>query len=428
MIASTIDHYLCQTRQEEEQQLYAHLLDCLHRESPRELLARFRRLFIEGKGYQDSNVRLGLEKIIKSKQAEQKFQFVLSRCCHILINYWYREPQLQAAIPELVALFEHLPSSRTGAYRTSGRLRKLVKNFTSSEEYLKLQRLALVISPNRETNDSSSPSVGNLINRYPYLYEHCLLSDDSSDTIRKTVRQIKAQMERRFEFELSRSVTARVRLVQIGSARQLSTVPGRIIQPVKNPTLLSESELGTAVKHFIGKVERGYTYRDLAQSFLSHSKGTSSYQAFKKDLYSYLVSSIDPKYGKFKFNYRLYQQLQNTLPHCNAHKPSEFLILRTASQLLNFFVESPQQMNHYVFFALITNLGITPTIGLLLKLVLLCPKVKPYLEKRFSILFSHYESSSIIEVPWLVKSLENLHIAFSVHFGKADLSGLKEMI
>ena len=425
MIASTIDNYLCQTRQEEEQQLYAHLLDCLQRESPRELLDRFRRLFIEGKGYQDSNAYLALEKIIKSKQAEQKFKFVLSRCCHILINYWYREPQLQAAIPELVALFEHLPSSKT---RTSGRLRKLVKNFTETEEYLKLQRLAKVISPTKEPNDSSSPIVGNLINRYPYLYEHCLLSDDSSDKIRKTVRQIKAQMERRFEFELSQYVTYKVRLVQIGSARQLSTVPGRTIQQVKNPTLLSESELDTAVKHFIGKVERGYTYRDLAQSFLTHSTGTSSYQAFKKDLYEYLVSSIDPKYGKFKFNYRLYQQLQNTLPHCNAHKPGEFLILRTASQLLNFFVESPQQMNHYVFLDLITNLGTTPTIGLLLKLVLLCPKVKPYLEKRFSILFSHYESSSIKEVPWLVKSLENLHIAFSVHFGKADLSGLKKMM
>ena len=425
MIASTIDNYLCQTRQEEEQQLYAHLLDCLQRESPSKLLDRFRRLFIEGKGYQDSNAYLALEKIIKSKQAEQKFKFVLSRCCHILINYWYREPQLQAAIPELVALFEHLPSSRT---RTSGRLRQLVKDFTETEEYLALQRLGKVISPSRETNDSGSPSVGNSINRYPYLYEHSLLRDDSSDEARKTVRQIQAQMERRLELELSQYVTYQVRLVQIARARQLSTGAGRIIQQVKNPTLLSESELGTAVKHFIGKVERGYTYRDLAQSFLTHSIGTSSYQAFKKDLYEYLVSSIDPKYGKHQFNYKLHQQLQNILPHYNSHKLSEFLILRTSSQLLDFLVESPQRPNHYVFVDLITNLGATPTIGLLLKVVLLCPKVKPYLEKRFSILFSHYESSSIKEVPWLVKSLENLHIAFSVHFGKADLSGLKKMM
>ncbi len=426
MIASTIDNYLCQTRQE-EQQLYAHLVDCLQRESPRELLDRFRCLFIEGKGYKDTNVRLGLEKIIKSKQAERNFKFVLSRCCHILINYWYREPQMQAAIPELVALFEHLPSSRIGVH-TSGRLRQLVKDFTETEEYLALQRLGKVISPSRETNDSSSPSVGNLINRYPYLYEHCLLSEDSSEEARKTVRQIKARMERRLELDLSRYVTYQVRLVQIARARQLSTGAGRIIQQVKNPTLLSELELGIAVKQFVGKVERGYTYRDLSQSFLTHSIGTCSYQVFKKDLYEYLISSIDPKYGKHQFNYKLHQQLQNILPHYNSHKLSEFLIFRTSSQLLDFLVESPQRPNHYVFVDLITNLGATPTIGLLLKVVLLCPKVKPYLEKRFSILFSHYESSSIKEVPWLVKSLENLHIAFSVHFGKADLSGLKEMM
>ena len=62
------------------------------------------------------------------------------------------------------------------------------------------------------------------------------------------------------------------------------------------------------------------------------------------------------------------------------------------------------------------------TIGLLLKLVLLCGKVKPYLEQRFSILFSHYEALAEDRVPWLVKSLENLQVAFSIHFGEADFS------
>ena len=48
------------------------------------------------------------------------------------------------------------------------------------------------------------------------------------------------------------------------------------------------------------------------------------------------------------------------------------------------------------------------------------------LKKRFGILFSHYESFSSSEVPWLVKALENLQIALSIHYGKVDLLELQK--
>jgi hypothetical protein len=125
----------------------------------------------------------------------------------------------------------------------------------------------------------------------------------------------------------------------------------------------------------------------------------------------------------------LHEHLKNTLPQSDNQKPSEFLILRTCSQLLNFLVvESSQRPKHFVFVDLITNLGATVTTVLLLKIVLLCRKVKPYLEKRFSILFNHYESSTRDGVPWLIKSLENLNVAFSIHFGRADLSCLSQIM
>jgi len=103
-------------------------------------------------------------------------------------------------------------------------------------------------------------------------------------------------------------------------------------------------------------------------------------------------------------------------------------MLRTSSQLLNYLVvESSHQPEHYIFIDMISNMGVTQTVGMLLKVVLMCKKVKPYLEKRFSILFNHYESFTSEGVPWLVKSLENIQLAFSVHFGKADLSCLKQV-
>jgi len=414
----------------EEQQLYDHLLYCVQLESPTQLIERFQRLFLDGVRYLEPEVWLALEKLAMDKRAEQEFKFVLNRCCHIVINRWQMQPQLQWAIPQLVALFENPPDPAKVQSRGARRLRQLVQLFTETEQYLTLQRLSRVMSETAEAegNCNGSNQVGALIQRYPYLYEHCLLSEDSSYEHQQTVRQIQARVQRRFEFDLSQYVTYQVRRVQ--AIRQPSTeAPERIIQPVNNPTLLSDRELAAALKQFVGKVQGPNTYRDVAQSFLTHTSQTSSYRDFKDDLYEYLTASIDPAYGKRQFNDRLYNHLKNTLTQSDLQKPTEFLIVRTCSQLLNFLVvESPQRPNHFVFVDLITNLGATLTTGLLLKIVLLCRKVKPYLEKRFSILFNHYESSTRDGVPWLITSLENLNVAFSVHFGSADLSCLNQIM
>ena len=411
-----------------EQQLYDHLLTCVQVESPAQLIARLEQLFIQGVGYSDPKIWLALEKLLLSKQAEQEFRFVINRCCHILINRWQVQPNLQSAIPELVALFEK-PSPGVHPYsRGAKRLRQMVKLFTESEQYLTLRRLSQVMSQATDTNRNGSKQIGTLIRRYPYLYEHCLLSEDSSYEHQQTVRQIQARVEHKFECDLSQYVTYQVRQAEQNRHPDASGSV-RLIQPVSNPTLLTDRELGFALKQFVGKVEGNQTYRDLAHRFVTQSNHIPSYKVFKDDLYEYLTTSIDSAYGKRQFNNRLYSQMKNILPDNDFKKPNEFLLVRTCSQLLNYLVvESSQRPNHFVFVDLITNLGATFTTGLLLKIVLICRKVKPYLEKRFSILFNHYESSTRDGVPWLITSLENLNIAFSIHFGAADVSCLNQLM
>jgi len=283
--------------------------------------------------------------------------------------------------------------------------------------------LAKLLYSERDSMMINKP-LSTLIHRYPYLYDHCLLSEDSSYEQQQTVRQIQARNQQHFEQDLSQYITFQVQRAQ-AMHTPLEETPERIIQPIKNPTLLSDRELGAALKQFVGKVEGSYTYQDVAQSFLTHTSQISSYKEFKEDLYEYLIASIDSGYGKRKFNERLQAYLKNTLSHSDSQKPTEFLILQTCSQLLNFLVvESPQRPHHFIFVDLITNLGATMTTVLLLKIVLLCRKVKPDLEKRFSILFNHYESVTIDGILWLVKSLENWNIASSIHFGSSDLSSL----
>jgi hypothetical protein len=335
-----------------------------------------------------------------------------------LIECWQKQPQAHSAILELISFFEQLPPARGGYYGSANNLRNLVNRFSQSEHYLKLQRLGRVIAPNQKKK-----SIGNLIHRYPYLYDHCLLSEDSSSEYQKMVRRVRKDTERRFEIELSRYITYKVRLAKV--AHQQAGESGRELLPVANPTLLSDSQLSRALKQLMGKVEGGQTYKSLSRSFVSHALYTPTFQVFKEELYEYLKSSLDSSYGKAQLLPKLSEVLQNIMPQSQAQKPSEFLMLRTTSQLLNFLiVENASQPEHYLFIDMITNLGVTRTIGLLLKLVLICPKVKPYVEKRFSILFEHYEPLKQHEVPWLVRSLEYLQLAFSLHFGKIDLSGL----
>lgn len=413
----------------EEQVIYNYLLHWVQLEQPSQLIDRFRGLFIDGIGYQDPQVAAAIEKLTSSKQAEQEFKFTLNRCCHILINRWQMQPQMHGAIPELLELFDSY-QTRNGVYsfqsRGVRRLQDLVHQFTKSEQYLTLRRLVQVMNLSSEANLSpETRPLGTLIRRYPYLYEHCLLSEGSTYEHQQTVRQIQASRQKQFEINLSQYVTYQVRKAQLARKGTAETA-GRIIQPVGNPTLLNDRELYVALKHFVGKVEGSYTYRDLAQSFLTHTSQTRTYGTFKKELYEYLASSIEPAYGKRQFNDRLYKQLYNTLPQSDSQKLSDFLLVRTCSQLLNFLVvDSAALPNHFVFIDLISNLGPTSTTGLLLKIVLLCRKVKPYLERRFAILFNHYEASTRETVNWLVKGLENVNIGLSTNFGAVDLSFIR---
>lgn len=415
----------------EEQRLYQHLLELVQVETPSQMIDRCRSLFIDGVDYPEVGITLAVDRITSSKTAEQEFKFILNRCCHILINRWHMQPHLQSAIPELIALFESSSSRLGNNFRqpTLRRLHKLVNLFISSEQYITLRRLSQVmVQSNFELNSNTgNKPLLTLMRRYPYLYEHCLISEECYYEQQQTIQHIKEEVQKKFEIDLSQYVTYQVRRSQI-----LRTAPNtevqRILRPVRNPTLLSDRELNAALKHFIGKIDNYGSYNDLAQNFLNHTRHVPTFKAFKDDLYEYLISSLDSGYGKLQFNERLYTQLCNTSPDCDNQKLNEFLMVRTCTQLLNFLVvDSPANPQHFTFVDLITNQGTTLTTGLLLKIVLICRKVKPYLEKRFAILFNHYESAATSCIQWLVQSLEKLNVALSIHFGKVDLSVLNQI-
>lgn len=397
----------------QEQALYDHLLHWIERESPAAMLERFRALFINGTGYADPNVLAALKAVVASPVAPEEFRYVLNRCCHILINRWQARSHTQAIIPELIDLFESprpagVSSSHSAAIR---RLHHLVQQFRETEQYQTLRRLAQVVTE-AEINPDNRP-LGSLIRRYPYLYEHCLLSEDSTQEQQSTVRQLQSTMQRQFEVNLAHYVTHQARC-------RSADLRSRLLLPVSNPTLLDDQELHRALHYYTGKVDGRRSHRDQALNLLA---GRQTFASFKDDLYEYMTMAIEPGYGRRKFNNRFHDQLVNLFPEHNAHPLNDFLLVRICNCLLSFLVvDSPQRPQHYVFVDLINNLGAIVTTGLLLKVVLLCRKVIPSLERRLSILFSHYETDSREAVQWLVQALENTHLALTTNFGSVKLT------
>ncbi len=122
----------------------------------------------------------------------------------------------------------------------------------------------------------------------------------------------------------------------------------------------------------------------MSRRFICHIEAQPQIQHFKEDLYEYLITGVDPSYGKRSFNDRFYKVIKNMLPDRNSQKLDEVSLLRSCTQIINYIVvESRSNPQHFVFIDLITNLGAVFTIGLLLKLVLICKKAKPLLENRY---------------------------------------------
>jgi hypothetical protein len=415
-----------------EQVVYEHFQRLIKTETPEQLLERFRSLFIEGSSYGDSRVWSTIEALAAESTAEENFPLVINRCCHILINHWQLQPSGNIPIVgvslsnenRLIAILAN-PDPLPGRYsKISRRLRQLLKIYLSSDDYQILNRLRTVLNGevlNRDAIDLEP--LGKLITRYPYLYDRSLISVERNPENVQTIERIQQQLQERQEAELSQYFTYQVRRSRIKA--QVGREAAKNLPRITNPTLLPSRDLGIAFIQFAGKAEYGASYQDLSHHFADRLQAKPTIKVFKRDLYKYLTTGIDSSYGNRGFNDRLGKTIDGIFIDRNSQQLDEISLVKICTHLLNYLVlESSTKAQHFVLMDLINNLGAAATTGLLLKIVLICPKTKPLLESRLSILFHHYESSRCKDVAWLVKSLEHWNVAESIHFGKLDASSL----
>lgn len=398
-----------------QRQLYEHLQHCRQQETTDAVLGRFQQLFIQGEGYPDAEPWDALVELVHLSQSEREFKYTLNRCSYTLVNPWYTQPRDHWAIPALVALFDHIPQTPTDCSVTH-RIRTFSQSFTETEQFAALRRLAALFEP-ESLGEHTAEAIANQpvatqLRHYPFLYDSSLLTKDSDQHQKEHVGELRHRAEAAFGVKLARYWA------------QHQTRKGR--SPLANPTRLPQTELGTALHHYTGKVEGNRSHRDVAQMFQTYSRTVRSFGEFKEELLEYLLAPLtaaEPRYRNNVFSRALRQYLREALRDFDSQIPTEFMIITVCQKLLNFLVvQGRQQPVFRRFWQLIQDVGPTLAMGLLLRIVLFCGSVKPWLENRMAVLFNHHEHYRCKDAAWLINALEHANLALVTNFGKIGYS------
>ena len=160
-----------------------------------------------------------------------------------------------------------------------------------------------------------------------------------------------------------------------------------------------------------------------AQHFLAENRLCVNYKQFKQNLYHFLTSGIQPRNNNYKLKSKFKHKLGDIFPQSDTKSINRTLILQTCRQLFSFLLVNPTvSKNPQRFTELIANLGTAQVMMILVKIILICPESKPDLEKKLCVIVTHYQLQNVSEALWLIKSLEHLLMAFSIYFGKLDVS------
>lgn len=402
------------------------LLEWLQYEQPSAVINKFTALFFYG-NHEDERVLQALEKVLFASQEQQKFLQLIDYCCHLIIDRWLNNPESAKFIPQLLEVFGVIKPHTKSYARLKGRLIQSIKKYQESELYQQLQFIvAIIIDREPKIDLEQNIFVRDLITRYHFLYQYFLIEKNQLITESKIILTKAKEKERQFEFQLYQYILYRARLLQLARARQFARGAGKVIRRIENPTLLSDKDLKLAVDIYSGNFDEEDTLTQMAHKLLTNNNLRHNYGQFKQELYHYLLFKLDAKDCNYPLGYYLKQKLEQIFPQSDERQLNDSLVLQTCRQLLSFLmVEGDRTAEPVRFMEAIFHLGTAQTIMLLIKIVSICPQVKPDLEIRLAMLFLHYQNAKIQDVLWLVKSLEHIRIAFGLCFGKVDLSATK---
>lgn len=422
--------------------VYEYLLQCVTTKSPPEVIQEFKNLLIQGRNV-DQRASKAFEKIISSAEGQQ-FNTILSYCFYLILDNWLHTPKSLSYLAQLWEILDLVDQTKSYDRRRL-QLIQLIKDHQRSPAYFQLKAIMAIIDPqavnniisanaamtNEESNHNNSINtsiINTYLPRYTYLYNYFLPQEFELNYLRKYLQALQENRQKNFEIQLSKHIIYRFRLQQVAKMKLLSKGAGKIITKVNNPSLLSEPAFRIALQQYLG-VDRGSTILQRSQRFVIDNNSRSSFQVFKQDLHRFLTNNVKPRNSNYNFSQELKQKLDDAFFQSDRKPLNDTLILQTCRQLYSFLITDTHSATDPNKLAnLIVNLGTAQVMIILIKIVLICPESKSDLEKKIALIASYYQLNAIQEIPWLFKTLEHLLVAFSIYFGKIDVSIAKSVV
>lgn len=386
--------------EQSQRAIYDYFLNLVKHQEAEQVLQEFYNLFIYYVVHPDNVAAMQhlADIILFSKSLT--FNFVIKRCCYILINNWDNTKRNHVYICKLVNIFEDFEfRDRPTNNKIIKRLQLWLKEFKNSQDY---QDLKLFISKynQSEKGDDSTSTNQHWSDRYTsYLLVTQYANPDNPEEQRDAARTLSLQLKNKFKFDLAMYASHS----QLNRTRQFNR---------RNPTSLGDNVL-FLIKKII--VKKGYfNYKNLANIFTKQIDGLY-YQDFKTALIQYLLFSVDIKETYGNFSQQLDRYVQKLYVEYDEEKLDDSLILRTSNRIVDYLTKDNNEHPSEQFVSLnCHNHQLTLAI-VLLKLILVCPNGRMHVEKRIAELIKFYQNFSEADCNWAIHFFEVFNITFTIY-------------
>lgn len=381
--------------QNAQEKLYVFLLQIVQGWPPEDVLAEFKRIFINHAKATDAEMLTALQAILFANQ-EQEFRNTLKRSCYILVNNWEISRNYQP-IQDLIQLFSDPILHKPSVLPIIKRLREWLRNFEQSQDFQELKLFAA------RYNDRTT---AHWSHRYaPYLLVPQYINLDNPFEQRQAARNLYKKLKDQFKFDLA--------MYTAHSDRRSSDTK------FKNPTHLGE-EVVYLIKRIVAK--RGFfNYSNLAQIFLKQTQNLN-YQDFKQSLLSYLIFSTEQGEVADTLSKYLSEKMSSLYLHHDTTPVDSSLLLRTCNRLIEALTTEDRQQPSPLFILLLSQGASLTLVIVLLKIILICRYARTHLEVRIADVIKYYESCPEEDCKWIIHFLEIFNIAMAIHTENVEYS------
>ncbi|MBD1884271.1 hypothetical protein [Microcoleus vaginatus] len=355
------------------------------------VLQQFKNIFIQLIPPANPSLIQALDTIIKF-DSQLEFNYLFTRCIYILLNNWVTQKQYQLA-RDLINIISDRTLREPHPDNCLKILRVWLTNFLSSKDYEELKLFVLKY-------DDYQPLQNHWTSRYqPYLLAAQYLDAKNTPEERQAARLLSQQLKEKYKFDLA-MYTSRSQ----SATSQLNNY--------HNPTLLGDEAL-RLIKIIL--VNRGsLNYRSLANIFLRETQNIT-YKQFKDSLIKYLFNYQSQILRTDIYQSKIINILERFHPENDGETLSKGLQLRTCNYLIKCLTVENSGKPTSLFLLFATQLNPLTLAIIILKLILISPHSRTYLELCCARLIQYYQDDSATECEWLINFLELSQIAITIY-------------